>query len=100
MFIFKSLRLCSPAGHALSFFPSFFLALNLTSLFLHAEEMDQDNNTVVSEQSSHHALRRRCMSALAVSSTQASVVLESTPVLLEVLSSAHTGNVSRQRASS
>uniref|UniRef100_H3CGH5 MMS19 nucleotide excision repair protein n=1 Tax=Tetraodon nigroviridis TaxID=99883 RepID=H3CGH5_TETNG len=57
-----------------------------------SEEMDQDNNTVVSEQSSHHALRRRCMSALAVSSTQASVVLESTPVLLEVLSSAHTGS--------
>lgn len=68
-------------------------------LFLNAEVMDQDNNIVVSEQSSHHALRRRCMSALAVSSTQASVVLESTPVLLEVLSSAHTGNVSGEGAS-
>lgn len=74
--------------------------VNLTSLFLNAEVMDQDNNTVVSEQTSHHALRQRCMSALAVSSTQASVVMESTPVLLEVLSSAHTGNVSGERASS
>lgn len=74
--------------------------VNLTSLFLNAEVMDQDNNTLVSEHNSHHALRQRCMSALAVSSTQASVVLESTPVLLEVLSSAHTGNVSGERASS
>lgn len=72
---------------------------NLTSLFFTAEAMDQDN-AAVSEQSSHHALRQRCMSALAVSSTQASVVLECTPVLLEVLSSAHTGNVSGENASS
>lgn len=76
------------------------LFVNLKYLFLNAEVMDQDNNTVVSEQISHHALRQRCMSALAVSSTQASVVLESTPVLLEVLSSAHTGNVSGDRVCS
>uniref|UniRef100_A0A3B5B4J5 MMS19 nucleotide excision repair protein n=1 Tax=Stegastes partitus TaxID=144197 RepID=A0A3B5B4J5_9TELE len=35
----------------------------------------------------------RCLSALAAVSKQASVVQESTPVLLEVLSSAHTGNL-------
>lgn len=74
--------------------------VNHTSLFVIAEVMDQDNNTVVSEQSSRHALRQRCMSALAVSSIQASVMLESTPVLLEVLSSAHTGNLSGKSAAS
>ncbi|XP_049916888.1 MMS19 nucleotide excision repair protein homolog isoform X2 [Epinephelus moara] len=56
-----------------------------------SEPMDQDNNRVASEQHSHHALRQRCLSALAAMSTQPSVVQESTPVLLEVLSSAHTG---------
>uniref|UniRef100_A0A8C3AVG3 MMS19 nucleotide excision repair protein n=1 Tax=Cyclopterus lumpus TaxID=8103 RepID=A0A8C3AVG3_CYCLU len=38
-------------------------------------------------------MRQRCLSALAAVSTQPSVVQESTPVLLEVLSSAHTGGV-------
>lgn len=56
--------------------------------------MDQDSNKVASEQHSHHAVRRRCLSALAAMSTQPSVVRESTPVLLEVLSSAHTGDPS------
>ncbi|XP_070846035.1 MMS19 nucleotide excision repair protein homolog isoform X2 [Chaetodon trifascialis] len=58
-----------------------------------AEPMDQDFNRVASEQPSHHAVRQRCLSALAAVSTQPSVVQESTPVLLEVLSSAHTGSV-------
>lgn len=62
--------------------------------------MDQDNNNEDSEQSSHHALRQRCMSALAVASTQPSVMLESTPVLFDVLSSAHRGDVSGQRSRS
>ncbi len=56
-----------------------------------SEPMDQDNNRAASEQRSRHAVRQRCLSALAAVSTQASVVQESTPVLLEVLSSAHTG---------
>uniref|UniRef100_A0A674NVD6 MMS19 nucleotide excision repair protein n=1 Tax=Takifugu rubripes TaxID=31033 RepID=A0A674NVD6_TAKRU len=73
--------------------------LNLINVLIMTEVMDQDNNTVASEQSSHHALRQRCMAALAMASTQPSVVLESTPVLLEVLSSAHTGNVSGERGS-
>ncbi|KAI3364757.1 hypothetical protein L3Q82_000968 [Scortum barcoo] len=57
------------------------------------EHMDQDNNRTVTEQHSHRAVRQRCLSALAAVSTQAGVVKESTPVLLEVLSSAHTGSV-------
>uniref|UniRef100_A0A671TXN1 MMS19 nucleotide excision repair protein n=1 Tax=Sparus aurata TaxID=8175 RepID=A0A671TXN1_SPAAU len=55
-----------------------------------SDPMDQDNNREASEQQSHHALRQRCLSALAAVSIQPSVVQESTPVLLEVLSSAHT----------
>uniref|UniRef100_A0A4W6FA59 MMS19 nucleotide excision repair protein n=1 Tax=Lates calcarifer TaxID=8187 RepID=A0A4W6FA59_LATCA len=70
----------------------------MTNLFLSSllcsEPMDQDNNRVASEQYSHHAVRQRCLSALAAVSTQPSIVRESTPVLLEVLSSAHTGNLS------
>uniref|UniRef100_A0A672Z242 MMS19 nucleotide excision repair protein n=1 Tax=Sphaeramia orbicularis TaxID=375764 RepID=A0A672Z242_9TELE len=54
--------------------------------------MDQDN-TEASEKLSHHAVRQRCLSALAAVSVHPSVVQESTPVLLEVLSSAHTGSV-------
>lgn len=56
--------------------------------------MDQDNNSEASEQRSHHAVRQRCLSALAAVSTQPSVVQESTAVLIEVLSSAHTGDLS------
>uniref|UniRef100_A0AAQ6IGW3 MMS19 nucleotide excision repair protein n=1 Tax=Anabas testudineus TaxID=64144 RepID=A0AAQ6IGW3_ANATE len=46
-----------------------------------------------SELHSRHAVRQQCLSALAAISIQPSVVQESTPVLLEVLSSAHTGNL-------
>uniref|UniRef100_A0A3P9QBF3 MMS19 nucleotide excision repair protein n=1 Tax=Poecilia reticulata TaxID=8081 RepID=A0A3P9QBF3_POERE len=38
---------------------------------------------------SHHAVRQRCLSALAAVSIRASVVMESAPVLLDVLCSAH-----------
>nr|XP_046233363.1 MMS19 nucleotide excision repair protein homolog [Scatophagus argus] len=58
-----------------------------------SESMDQDNNGEASEKHSHHAVRQRCLSALAAMSIQPSVVQESTPVLMEVLSSAHTGSV-------
>lgn len=71
------------------------LCVNLTNVLLTTEIMDQDN-TVAPEQSSHHALCQRCMSALAVASTQPSIVLETTPVLLEVLSAAHTGSLWRK----
>ncbi|XP_014853446.1 PREDICTED: MMS19 nucleotide excision repair protein homolog isoform X1 [Poecilia mexicana] len=42
-----------------------------------------------SELRSHHAVRQRCLSALAAVSVRASVVMESAPVLLDVLCSAH-----------
>ncbi|KAL3051100.1 MMS19 nucleotide excision repair protein homolog isoform X2 [Trematomus bernacchii] len=59
-----------------------------------SEPMDQDNNRAESEQLSHHAVRQRCLSALAAVSIKPSVVQESTPVLLQVLSAAHTGGFS------
>uniref|UniRef100_A0AAQ6IKB8 MMS19 nucleotide excision repair protein n=1 Tax=Anabas testudineus TaxID=64144 RepID=A0AAQ6IKB8_ANATE len=52
-----------------------------------------DNSSTASELHSRHAVRQQCLSALAAISIQPSVVQESTPVLLEVLSSAHTGNL-------
>ncbi|XP_026207027.1 MMS19 nucleotide excision repair protein homolog [Anabas testudineus] len=59
-----------------------------------SEPMEQgDNSSTASELHSRHAVRQQCLSALAAISIQPSVVQESTPVLLEVLSSAHTGSV-------
>uniref|UniRef100_A0A665UWR0 MMS19 nucleotide excision repair protein n=1 Tax=Echeneis naucrates TaxID=173247 RepID=A0A665UWR0_ECHNA len=57
------------------------------------EPMYLETNEVVPEKHSHHAMRQRSLATLAAVSTQPSVVWESTPVLLEVLSSAHTGSV-------
>uniref|UniRef100_A0A3P9KGM1 MMS19 nucleotide excision repair protein n=1 Tax=Oryzias latipes TaxID=8090 RepID=A0A3P9KGM1_ORYLA len=61
------------------------------------EEMFSDGREAP-QQHSHHALRRRCLSALAAVSTQPSVVQASTPVLLEVLKSALTGGFSLEEA--
>uniref|UniRef100_A0A665UXN3 MMS19 nucleotide excision repair protein n=1 Tax=Echeneis naucrates TaxID=173247 RepID=A0A665UXN3_ECHNA len=58
-----------------------------------SEPMYLETNEVVPEKHSHHAMRQRSLATLAAVSTQPSVVWESTPVLLEVLSSAHTGSV-------
>lgn len=52
--------------------------------------MDEDS-IEATQKPSHHAVRQRCLSALAAVSTLPSVVYESTPVLLELLSAAHTG---------
>ncbi|KAM3860026.1 MMS19 nucleotide excision repair protein homolog [Diretmus argenteus] len=56
-----------------------------------SEPLAQGDNSILFKQHSQHALRQRCVSALAAVSTQPSMVQESTPVLLEVLSAAHTG---------
>nr|XP_040033406.1 MMS19 nucleotide excision repair protein homolog [Gasterosteus aculeatus aculeatus] len=60
---------------------------------LFSEPTDQKDNSEASEKLSHHAVRQRCLSALAAVSTQPGVVQESAPVLLEVLGSAHAGGV-------
>uniref|UniRef100_A0A8C5FMU4 MMS19 nucleotide excision repair protein n=1 Tax=Gadus morhua TaxID=8049 RepID=A0A8C5FMU4_GADMO len=73
----------------------------LTSIHFHikylplccaSEPMVQGDGCTPSNESSQHAVRQRCVSALAAVSTQPSVVRESAPVLLEVLKSAHTGS--------
>ncbi|KAM8836399.1 MMS19 nucleotide excision repair protein homolog isoform 4-T4 [Spinachia spinachia] len=58
---------------------------------LFSKPTDQNDSSEASEKHSHHAVRQRCLSALAAVSTQPGVVQESAPVLLEVLGSAHTG---------
>uniref|UniRef100_A0A8D3DTP9 MMS19 nucleotide excision repair protein n=1 Tax=Scophthalmus maximus TaxID=52904 RepID=A0A8D3DTP9_SCOMX len=62
--------------------------LPLLSSLLCSEPMDEGDNRAASGQPSHHAMRQRCLSALAAVSTRPGVVRESTPVLLEVLGSA------------
>ncbi|KAK5880863.1 hypothetical protein CesoFtcFv8_021725 [Champsocephalus esox] len=77
--------------HPAAFISNFIPRLK-TEMF--SEPIDQDNNRAESEQLSHHAVRQRCLSALAAVSIKPSVVQESTPVLLQVLSAAHTGGFS------
>uniref|UniRef100_A0A8D3DLN8 MMS19 nucleotide excision repair protein n=1 Tax=Scophthalmus maximus TaxID=52904 RepID=A0A8D3DLN8_SCOMX len=66
--------------------------LPLLSSLLCSEPMDEGDNRAASGQPSHHAMRQRCLSALAAVSTRPGVVRESTPVLLEVLGSVHAGH--------
>ncbi|XP_056102056.1 MMS19 nucleotide excision repair protein homolog isoform X1 [Rhinichthys klamathensis goyatoka] len=53
-----------------------------------------DNLGLLSSTESNAAVRLRCVTAVASVSSQLSVVQESTPVLLQVLASAHTGSCS------
>ncbi|XP_055360358.1 MMS19 nucleotide excision repair protein homolog isoform X2 [Betta splendens] len=91
-----SLAVVECAGSLAELHPTVFITKLIPRLKteIFAEPMEQDNNNrEASELHSHHAMRQRCLSALAAISTQPSVVHESTPVILEVLSSAHTGSV-------
>ncbi|XP_068438779.1 MMS19 nucleotide excision repair protein homolog [Clinocottus analis] len=90
-----SLAVVECAGALAELHPAAFITKLIPRLKeeMFSEPMDQGHNRAASETNSHHAMRQRCLSALAAVSTQASVVQESTPVLLEVLSSAHTGGV-------
>uniref|UniRef100_A0A8C5C8N7 MMS19 nucleotide excision repair protein n=1 Tax=Gadus morhua TaxID=8049 RepID=A0A8C5C8N7_GADMO len=73
----------------------------LTSIHFHikylplccaSEPMVQGDGCTPSNESSQHAVRQRCVSALAAVSTQPSVVRESAPVLLEGLSNVTAGS--------
>ncbi|XP_034414383.1 MMS19 nucleotide excision repair protein homolog isoform X1 [Cyclopterus lumpus] len=90
-----SLAVVECAGALAELHPAAFITKLIPRLKkeMFSEPMDQGDNRLASETPSHHAVRQRCLSALAAVSTQPSVVQESTPVLLEVLSSAHTGGV-------
>ncbi|XP_028263603.1 MMS19 nucleotide excision repair protein homolog [Parambassis ranga] len=87
-----SIAVIDCAGALAELHPAVFIAKLIPRLKreMFSEPMDRDNREA-SELHSHQAVRQRCLSVLAAISSQPSVVQESTPVLLEVLSSAHTG---------
>ncbi|KAM7382049.1 hypothetical protein PAMA_012757 [Pampus argenteus] len=93
-----SLAVVECAGALAELHPTAFITKVIPKLKeeIFSEPMEQDKEAP--EQHSHHAVRQRCLSALAAVSTQPSVIQESTPVLLEVLSSAHTGSFSVEEA--
>ncbi|XP_069575460.1 MMS19 nucleotide excision repair protein homolog [Brachyistius frenatus] len=90
-----SLAVVECAGALAELHPAAFITKLIPRLKkeIFSEPMDRDPREA-SDLHSHHAMRQRCLSALAAVSVQPSVVQESTPVLLDVLSSAHTGSVS------
>ncbi|KAK7918894.1 hypothetical protein WMY93_010178 [Mugilogobius chulae] len=55
--------------------------------------MEMENSLEATKRPSHHTVGQRCLTALAAVSSQPNVVQESTPVLLELISAAHTGSV-------
>lgn len=83
---------CSGALAALH--PAQFITKMIPRLKIETFAVPMDEDSIEATQKpSHHAVRQRCLSALAAVSTLPSVVYESTPVLLELLSAAHTGSV-------
>ncbi|XP_014013849.1 MMS19 nucleotide excision repair protein homolog isoform X2 [Salmo salar] len=56
-----------------------------------SESMAQGDSAPLSQEHPQQAVRQRCLTALAAVSSRPSVVQESTPVLLQVLTSSHTG---------
>uniref|UniRef100_A0A8D0CK41 MMS19 nucleotide excision repair protein n=1 Tax=Scleropages formosus TaxID=113540 RepID=A0A8D0CK41_SCLFO len=56
--------------------------------------MLRDNGQEAVHTSSQHVVRQRCMTALAAVSCHPTLVQQTAPVLLQVLSSSHTGNCS------
>uniref|UniRef100_A0A7N9AVK7 MMS19 nucleotide excision repair protein n=1 Tax=Mastacembelus armatus TaxID=205130 RepID=A0A7N9AVK7_9TELE len=75
-----SLAVVECAGALAQLYPAAFITKLIPRL---KKEMFSDNRREPSELHSHNAVRQRCLSALAAVSKQPSVVLESTPVLLE-----------------
>uniref|UniRef100_A0A8C9TTI0 MMS19 nucleotide excision repair protein n=1 Tax=Scleropages formosus TaxID=113540 RepID=A0A8C9TTI0_SCLFO len=57
-----------------------------------SEPMLRDNGQEAVHTSSQHVVRQRCMTALAAVSCHPTLVQQTAPVLLQVLSSSHTGN--------
>ncbi|XP_061087683.1 MMS19 nucleotide excision repair protein homolog [Conger conger] len=57
-----------------------------------SEPMEQGDGEAPVQRHTRQAVRQRCVTVLAVVSSQPSVVQESAPILLEVLTSAHSGS--------
>ncbi|KAM9832322.1 MMS19 nucleotide excision repair protein homolog [Neosynchiropus ocellatus] len=89
-----SLAVVGCAGTLAELQPAPFVTQMIPKLknFLISEPMLQDGDDL--KQKSHHVVRQRCLSALAAVSSQPCVIQESTPLLLDVLQAAHTGEVS------
>ncbi|XP_054623207.1 MMS19 nucleotide excision repair protein homolog isoform X2 [Dunckerocampus dactyliophorus] len=87
-----SLAVVDCAGGLAEVQPTIFITTMIPKLkkVMFSEPMAQDGDSV---QHLHHAVRQRCLSMLAAVSTRPSVAKESTPVLLDVLRSAHSGKV-------
>nr|XP_057918601.1 MMS19 nucleotide excision repair protein homolog isoform X2 [Doryrhamphus excisus] len=87
-----SLAVVDCAGGLAEVHPTVFITNMIPTIkkVMFSEPMEQDGDFV---QHFHPAVRQRCLSMLAAVSTRPSVAKESTPVLLDVLRSAHSGKV-------
>ncbi|KAJ0060171.1 hypothetical protein NL108_004016, partial [Boleophthalmus pectinirostris] len=74
--------------------PEQFISKMIPRLRIEAFAVPMDENSLeAAKRPSHQTVRQRCLTALASVSSQPSVVQQSTPVLLELISAAHTGSV-------
>uniref|UniRef100_A0A8C8G090 MMS19 nucleotide excision repair protein n=1 Tax=Oncorhynchus tshawytscha TaxID=74940 RepID=A0A8C8G090_ONCTS len=85
-----SLAVVECAGSLARLHPAAFIS-KMPFPLLFPEPMAQGDSATPSQEHSQQAVRQRCVAALAAVSSRPSLVQESTPVLLQVLTSAHTG---------
>ncbi|XP_033840466.1 MMS19 nucleotide excision repair protein homolog [Periophthalmus magnuspinnatus] len=82
------------AGALAALHPGQFISKMIPRLRIEAFAVPMDEDSLeVSRRPSHQMVRQRCLSALASVSSQPIIVQQSTPVLLELISAAHTGSV-------
>uniref|UniRef100_A0A4W5MBL5 MMS19 nucleotide excision repair protein n=1 Tax=Hucho hucho TaxID=62062 RepID=A0A4W5MBL5_9TELE len=88
-----SLAVVECAGALARLHPAAFISKMVPRLKeeIFSEPMAQGEIATPSQEHSQQAVRQRCVAALAAVSSRPSLVQESTPVLLQVLTSAHTG---------
>ncbi|XP_036811773.1 MMS19 nucleotide excision repair protein homolog [Oncorhynchus mykiss] len=88
-----SLAVVECAGALARLHPAAFISKMVPRLKeeIFSEPMAQGDSATPSREHSQQAVRQRCVAALAAVSSRPSLVQESTPVLLQVLTSAHTG---------
>uniref|UniRef100_A0A673Y7L6 MMS19 nucleotide excision repair protein n=1 Tax=Salmo trutta TaxID=8032 RepID=A0A673Y7L6_SALTR len=88
-----SLAVVECAGALARLHPAAFISKMVPRLKeeIFSEPMAQGDSATQSQEHSQQAVRQRCVAALAAVSSRPSLVQESTPVLLQVLTSAHTG---------
>ncbi|KAI1887019.1 hypothetical protein AGOR_G00201730 [Albula goreensis] len=84
------------SGSLARLFPTAFVSKMIPKLKeeIFSEPMEQGESNAPKQAHSQQAVRQRCLKTLAAVSSKASVAQESAPILLEVLSSAHSGSCS------